>query len=606
MSFEQGTTKTSAGPTAQAKPENRSPRQPDSMGVLKLKAVIKTGVPDVQAVAVVLHAHPEDRNVLIGLLQTKLGNAFTLQVVNRLPAVAQAAASLVPNERLDKKPIRTWGLGGGNPTEVPLRRPGVNDAKQAAATPYAPVSEKQLAQSVAKAATARDQELKTGKRKSAALVTPEDGSSKVKAFHMAALGADNTGIEYPIAMARVGESEGFRVVLRCAVEDVAYINARLAKEKLSNVTLLPVAKGGDLDFWSEDQGEIHVDGSVSVPRRLGEKGQLPQAEITQAIHRDRVARMHPKSNADTSTPAGTAAALQKHPDVAFSGVGVVGERGGQRAIAAIAQSKGEGVRMSTGYLEGGNTLVGRFANGEGYAVIGKDSLAVSRAILEKERGQAVSDVELRSLIAADYGVKPQFLIAVEQPGDFHIDMHMMLLPNGHAAVNDSLQALALTTQWATEDMVNAKPKPLGPNATKSDQQQYKWDLEIWGLTSKSLASDLKAVASGAATRTRFETKMAHDLIAAGIKVDRIAGVFPAVRNFAPMNFLNGEHATNAKGERFSVVLGGDKRAEQHFVAALAQMPGAPQRVHFLDRSLTPVTLAASGGISCRAKIESMP
>ena len=116
MSFEEGSTQASAGPTAQAKLENRSPRQPDSMGVLKRKAVIKTGVPDVQAVAVVLHAHPEDRNVLIGLLQTKLANAFTLQVVNRLPAVAQAAARLVPNERLNKKPIRTWGLGGGKPT----------------------------------------------------------------------------------------------------------------------------------------------------------------------------------------------------------------------------------------------------------------------------------------------------------------------------------------------------------------------------------------------------------------------------------------------------------------------------------------------------------
>jgi hypothetical protein len=126
MSLEQGTTKVSAGQTAQAKPDARSPKAPDSMGVLKLKAVIKTGVPDVQAVAVVLNAHPEDRNALIMLLQSKLGNAFTLQVVNRLPAVAKSAASLVPNERLDKKPIRTWGLGGGKPTEVPLRRPGVN------------------------------------------------------------------------------------------------------------------------------------------------------------------------------------------------------------------------------------------------------------------------------------------------------------------------------------------------------------------------------------------------------------------------------------------------------------------------------------------------
>ena len=62
------------------------------------------------------------------------------------------------------------------------------------------------------------------------------------------------------------------------------------------------------------------------------------------------------------------------------------------------------------------------ANGEGYAAIGKDSLAVSRAILEKERGHAVSEIELRSLIAADYDVKAQFLIAVEQPGNFHIDI----------------------------------------------------------------------------------------------------------------------------------------------------------------------------------------
>lgn len=607
MSF-LGNAKTNAGPTSPKAGEAAGSRgnEPVGLGVLKLKAVLKTGKPNVAAVAVIVNEHPTERNALMGMLQDKLGNGFATDVAKQLPATAKAAASVQPNERVDKKPIRTWNMAGGRPTEEALRKPGMTDAKQAPATAYQPVTEKQLAQSVNKAGTERDREMKSGTRKAASLVTPEDGSSKVKAFHMAALGADQTGFEYPLAMAHVGEREGFRVVLRCAVEDVPRINARLAKEKLSNVTLIPVAKGDDLDFWSEDQGEVHVDGSVSVPRRLGEKGKVGEGDVQHAIHRDRLQRLQPKAKADTSTPEATAAAMQKHPELNFSGVGAVGERGGQRAIAAIAQGQGTGVRMSSGYLEGGNTLVGRFSNGEGYAVIGKDSLAVSRALIEKERGHAITDVELRALIAGDYGVKPQFLIAVEQPGDFHIDMHMMLLPNGHAAVNDSMQALALAAQWSTEDMVNAKPKPLRPNAPKTDVEQYKSDLEIWGLNSKSLGDDLKAAAAQARARVPFENKMAQDLIKAGIKVERVAGVFPQTRNLAPMNFLNGEHATNAKGERFSVVLGGDKRAEQHFVAALAAVPGGPQRIHFLDRSLTPVTLAASGGISCRAKLESMP
>lgn len=502
-------------------------------------------------------------------------------------------------ERLDQQPIRTWTAQG----PAPLRAKGVRDATLPAMGAFKGVSNQQLVAAMTKADQARLLDLKAGKTRPAALVTPEDGSVKVKAFHMAALGADQTGIEFPLQMAKIGEAEGFRLVLRIPAGQEKAFEAELAKQKLDNVTLVPVKDSEELDFWSEDQGELHMDGSVSVPRSLQGSRALGDEDVLKELTKGRLERLHPGAKVDLSTPEKLYAARKKYPDVAYSNLGAVGQRGGQRAIAAVAVGGGKALRVSNGYLEGGNALVGRRADGTGFAVVGADSLALSKAALSKELGKSLSDAETRRLIAQDYGVDEKQLVVVEQPGDFHVDMHVGLLPNGKAVVNDAASVFALQKQWLTEDLERSKPTPPPKGASKRVLENYENDKALWDIRQEMLPEQLSRLEAHAKQAAAAEARTVKDLEAAGIPVQRLPGVFPPTQELPRMNFLNSEKGLNQKGEPFMVTLGGDPRAERLVAEAMSKLTGGAMRVHFLDRRLTATTLNAGGGISCRAKIE---
>lgn len=461
------------------------------------------------------------------------------------------------------------------------------------------VSGAQLVAALTSADQKRALELKSGRTTAAPLVTAEDGSTRVKAFHMAALGSDQTGIEFPLNMARVGKKEGFEVVLRAPVEQEKELKALFAKEKLDNVRLLPVKDGYDLDFWSEDQGEVHTDGSISVPRAL--TGQLSWEDITHALTKARLERLHPGTRVDLSTPDKLQKAREKYPDVAYSSVGAVAERRGQRALVAIALGAKKGLRVSNGYLEGGNALVGRKADGTGYAVVGADSLTVSREALSKELGRKLSDADTRALIAQDYGVATKDLVVVEQPGDFHIDMHMALLPGGKAVVNDALSVFETQKAWLTEHF-KSPPKPPAKR-TEAAKLEHELAVEEWKIGKELFRERLSELEQAAKAAAAHEARMVKDLEAQGLEVHRMPGVFPRTHQSPRMNFLNAEQGVNPKGQHFMVLLGGDPRAEAMVKERLSAISGAPVRVHFLDPALTETTLNAMGGLSCRAKVE---
>lgn len=523
--------------------------------------------------------------------------------IERRPAATTRRTDTSPSpEKLDPKPIRTW-TAAGTVSPTALRGRGVRDAALPAMGTFKGVTNAQLVAALSSADQTRHLELKAGRTKAAALVTPEDGSAKVKAFHMAALGSDQTGVEFPLQMARIGEVEGFNVVLRVPAGSENEFKELLAKEKLNNVVLVSVKDSEELDFWSEDQGELHTDGSVSVPRSLQGSNALTGDEQLKALTQGRLERLHPRTPVDLSTSEKVFEARRKHPDVAFSGVGAVGARGGQRAIVAVAVGGKKDLRVSNGYLEGGNALVGRRADGAGYAVIGADSVALSRAALSKELGRKLSEGDVRKLLAQDYGVDEQQLVVVEQPGDFHIDMHMALLPGGKAVVNDAAAVFELQKKWLTEDLARTRPTPPPAGASAAVRAKYADDKELWNINKEALPSQLEGLEKGSRLAVQHEARMVKDLEQSGVRVERLPGVFPPAHGLERMNFLNLEQGQNQKGEHFVVALGGDARAEKLVAERLAAVSGKPLRVHFLDRNLTETTLNAGGGISCRTKVE---
>lgn len=523
-----------------------------------------------------------------------------------------ALGDLFPSARADRQPIRTWARRGADFKESPLPKrsgPAASDAVPRAAK----VTETQLATAVTKGHTARLEALRSGGRPAAALAMPEDGGVIAHAYHLAVLGEDAVRGAFPLAMARIGMSEGFRVVVRADVDSTPWIREAIAKEGLTNVDVLEVdhpprdytkAQAPEMDFWSEDQGELHVDGSVSVPRSLEKSGGIGSERGTLAMYEARLARLHPEAATPLRTFEDARQAVVRFPDLQFSALGGVSQRNGQRAIAALASGGAAPLRVSNGYLEGGNTLVGRRADGTGYAVVGADSLAVSRAALEKDLGRKVADDELRALIAQDYGVAPKDLVVVEQPKDFHLDMHLMLLADGQVVVNDPLEAVKLERQWLAEDHEKSKPRPPGPDASARAREAYEdrvWEWENDGELARDL---LDITAKRAAEQAPFLKTITEQLRAGGLTVHRMAGVFDDVGELPTMNFLNGEAAMNHERERFYVALGGDPRAEAYVVQQLGQvLPSGIERFHFLDRGLTGYTLNAHGGLSCRSKLE---
>lgn len=486
----------------------------------------------------------------------------------------ELAPQLTPDPALQRHTERSWQLEPGQATQVGLRTLALGE--RPAQPRLREVSEAELQAQVLRERQVRAAALFRGEARPAARVTPEDGSVKVRAFHLAAF--RDGGQEYAYALARIGQREGFNVVLRVPSTQVEALQVELARRKLDNVQLQPIFGASlygpeRLDGWSEDQGELHLDGSVSV---------LPQLERGGAVFAKVLAERERRMAARLGGSAGR-----------FAVVGAVSERAAQRALAAIAVGRGAALRSANTYLEGGNSLAGTLPSGEGYVVVGKDSLAASRLLLEGELGRPVSPDELKARVAEDCGVSPGHVFAVEQPGDFHLDMKMMLLPGGQVVINDALEAAALQARWLRDDHAARRP------TTRAE-------LAAWERDGVELEAALAAEAVRAREAAAAEALAVEDLAGTGLTVHRMAGVFSAMPGHGAMNFLNGEGALNAKGEGFYVTLGGDSRAEQYVVGRLDALPSGPRRVHFISKSLSAETLTHQGGLSCRTKLEAQP
>lgn len=67
-------------------------------------------------------------------------------------------------------------------------------------------------------------------------------------------------------------------------------------------------------------------------------------------------------------------------------------------------------------IEGGNMLAG-----SDFIIVGKDSLYATMGVFK------VDESEAKALIAYDFGIAPERVFPVEQPGEYHLDMSMLLL-----------------------------------------------------------------------------------------------------------------------------------------------------------------------------------
>jgi hypothetical protein len=294
--------------------------------------------------------------------------------------------------------------------------------------------------------------------------------------------------------------------------------------------------------------------------------------------------------------------LRNFPESMFMIQGLVEADRGQEAAAAVAAARRAEMREATTYLEGGNVLVGRLPTGEPYALVGRDSAAVSRALLERHAGRAVDDADVVAAMARDLGVAPDRLYLVEQPGVFHLDMALTLLKPGTVLMNDAFEAFRLQAGWMREDYEAWRPR----RETFASAEAYAPEFAAWREAGDDLDRTIGRLWKYAERFARAEARALGDLEAAGLRVLRMPGRFlhtarPWDRDV--MNFLNGEAGTSARGGTFFLTQGGDPRAERLVAQRLLAPDTGLDRVYFAPRLPSRDTLWEKGAIGCRVKVE---
>lgn len=427
-------------------------------------------------------------------------------------------------------------------------------------------------------------------------VAPEDGSLRVRAFHMTAFGLDQTGLEYPKQMARVGLAEGFHVVLLLEAGNRASFEKEFSDFPNLHLVELDTPKNAKLNMWSEDGGQIDRDGNFRLPAII----QTPSEKWTEEGLIARLRRFYPKEK--PTVRRGNLEKLsqriqEEFPLAAFPMVGRVAEDNSSEALAAAAVARGKKVFRSRTHIEGGNLLVGLNERQKTYALVGFDSVEQSRWALRQGNDAPVSDDEVLTAIAEELGLEKENVIAVEQPGDFHIDMAMTLIGPGRVLLNDSVAAQKLSEQVQRQDLEAEKPQ-LPPNASVEERTQHQTALESWEMKLQMLEEGLVAERAEAERLAPYEGLVLSKLEAAGLKVERAPAAFGT-----HFNFLNSEQGLNTRDERFYLAAGGPPWAEQVFLDTLLRLSTNIRRVYFLDRRLTTRTFEARGGVSCRNLVE---
>ncbi|MCB1073548.1 MAG: hypothetical protein KDK96_10690 [Chlamydiia bacterium] len=231
------------------------------------------------------------------------------------------------------------------------------------------------------------------------------------------------------------------------------------------------------------------------------------------------------------------------------------------------------------------------ADHEAYAIIGLDSFSASKALMENDMKRKVSDREVQIAFGIDYGIKTENLFFIEQPGDFHLDMNMVILGEKTVVVNDSIEAYEILNK-------------VGPK---------KLNLLIDSFQGHPPEDILNATKDRSLRKKVFEDEASRHLQEKGFNVVRFPGRFelylPGLAEpVSLMNFFNMVSATTPHGEKLIIAMGcPDIGTGINFQGLFYQMleqgglnPNFIE-ITFLDYHESKQSLLTNGGISCRVK-----
>jgi len=366
------------------------------------------------------------------------------------------------------------------------------------------VTSSQVSKAVRDTGAARQKQLSSGTLVAGDRVVPKDGTLNPETFAIYLGSPNDVSVRYAEQLSQIGRLEGFHLV--AGAYNVDKMARQLKDRGYDNVSFL-AAGGGEA--WVEDYGEPTLAGGRVCPAIFADPGEWVANWISQG-------------RKERFTPHGL--------DGRFAFHGAVNQGKFQPYCLAQGIAEKGALRQALSYLEGGNIMPGTRADGEGFVLIGKDSLHVTRRLLEQQTGKKWTVAETCQAIAADLGLKPENVHGIEQPGAFHLDMRMTQVAPGEFLLNDSVAACQQQLEWMKSDL-----------AERTDL-----DAEQRTRLEGELAERSEAMLKQAKLMDRYEALSAADLEAAGMKVHRAPGVFVETSNPKRdvCNFFNVRHGTN--------------------------------------------------------------
>lgn len=225
------------------------------------------------------------------------------------------------------------------------------------------------------------------------------------------------------------------------------------------------------------------------------------------------------------------------------------------------EKQGRSVAHLRAYLEGGNMITAEDAEGKKIVLVGRDGVDSTAYLYQMTQKQVLT------LIAQDFGLKPEQIIPVEQPGKFHLDMGLLVVGMGKVIVND------LSAEY---------------EAAKTRHEQMNVTATGNLLKDAELKRDLTDQA-------------ALDLTTAGFTVIR-----KRLESGESFNFFNGEFVTGKDGKKYYITNGADEDKQSEFRHYLVNELKVVDEVRFAPKGISQQSLSQQGGVGCRIKGATIP
>jgi hypothetical protein len=375
-------------------------------------------------------------------------------------------------------------------------------------------------------------------------ILPKDHSLRLRSIEIQA-GQQDVSDRFLEQLSEIGQVEGFLVVGH-TIGDPSKRLQELDQKGLSNFELYETRR---FSGWMEDPSEVLSGGARWFCPTVPGSSNL----ITQVLEADRQERLGHLASRMSGQYQGRVSLDATTPTLVPGGLAIQGKS----------------------YLEGGNVLSGHRADGTPYALVGRDSLALTKYLLQNSSEDEISDQQVLQTVAQDLGLPAEQVFPIEQPATFHLDMRMTSLGPGKIGLQDSRKAAALHLELLEKSGVQGL-------------ERHKMTLELWAEQN----ADLEDLAE-------------RDLRAAGLEVHRVAGAFPDLKNSSrdAANFLNARHGTGPDGTRYTILMGTHPDLEQAYAQHLLHDLQVPiDRLYFLNPGDTEATLSGFGGLKCRTKV----